>query len=103
MMDEKTLTALKGSIAKWEAIVAKTGDDKGAKNCPLCQLFNTENHGENECCIGCPVHAHTGKRWCNGTPYRGHPTPESSRAELDFLKSLLPANPPADTEDAGQS
>lgn len=110
MPDEKmpaeTLKALKGSIAKWEAIVAGTGRDLGYHNCPLCSLF-----AENERCAGCPVSAKSGKSGCWGTPYQetvlmthedggvaifpaSHPRHEeslaSAQAELDFLRSLLP-------------
>jgi len=38
-MDAETMAALKGSIAKWEAIVAGAGKDFGASNCPLCRKF----------------------------------------------------------------
>jgi len=38
-MDEKTLAALRGSISKWEGIVAGTMQDSGASNCPLCKKF----------------------------------------------------------------
>ena len=102
-MDERTLTALKGSIAKWEAIVAGTDNDRGAKNCTLCQAFPD--------CDGCPVAEETGQDDCEGSPYeetryfearsdangtylgRAPVTPEDfaiARAELDFLRSLLP-------------
>src|SRR5262245_41236356 len=33
-MDDETLEALNGSIAKWQAIVGGTGEDEGAENCP---------------------------------------------------------------------
>lgn len=105
-MDAKTLKALKGSIRKWEAIVAGTGADKGGKNCPLCKLFATGvSIGK---CKGCPVRQKTGFEECRDTPYydfamestfraedRGRvaDTPEAkaaAQAELDFLRSLLP-------------
>jgi len=47
-MDAKTLKALKGSIKKWEKIIAGTGVDKGGDNCPLCKAC-----GWN--CRDCPV------------------------------------------------
>ena len=56
-MDTKTLTALKGSIAKWEAIVAGTGEDRGTENCPLCAAFY--HHPKH--CEGCPVERSTGQ------------------------------------------
>ena len=99
MMNRKTLKALKGSIEKWEDIVAGTGHDDGAENCPLCQLFI-----RNEC-VGCPVFEKTRMRECQGTPYQRWvrylgfaPTwtagtlrqKAAAKAELKFLKSLLP-------------
>ena len=59
-MNRKTLTALKGSIKKWEKIVAGTGSDNGYQNCPLCALFVLDRRD----------------------PF--------ARKELAFLKSLLP-------------
>lgn len=102
-MDEQTITALKGSIAKWEAIVDGTGEDDGPENCPLCQLF----HGKPNYCKGCPVQERTGMHSCMDTPYERYATDsetdETAQEELDFLKSLLPENPPAPTEWAGES
>lgn len=86
-MDAKTLEALKGSVAKWEAIVAGTGEDHGQMNCPLCYVFIIGD------CEGCPVMAATGKRFCAGTPYEAYyeSAKRSDAAdELAFLKSLLP-------------
>jgi hypothetical protein len=94
-MDEKTLTALRGSIAKWEAIVAGTGTDRGAENCPLCHLFIKDG------CQGCPVLERSKQSGCKGTPYedyihayyyedRKSRMIEGAKAELAFLRSLLP-------------
>lgn len=109
-MDDQTLKALKGSIAKWEAIVAGTGRDAGTKNCPLCKLFYFK-----KMCGGCPVFEKTQEPYCSGTPHqeladlplmgaysskgiaisdiaensREHGL-ELAKAELEFLKSLLP-------------
>jgi len=98
-MPARTLRALKGSIAKWEAIVAGTGEDLGVKNCPLCQEFPDID------CTGCPVRERTGQPFCGGSPYqqwddetdraetRRAATPRLvalAQAELDFLRSLLP-------------
>src|SRR5947209_6256825 len=52
-MEAATLQALKGSIAKWEKIVAGTGADGGRADCPLCSLFYEYD------CAGCPVAAST--------------------------------------------
>lgn len=106
-MNIHTLTALQGSIAKWQAIVDGTGVDLMAENCPLCKAFQDEPDGRGEGCNGCPVSAATGQDGCGGSPYdqwsdyffelRIHPRKvideESKRlaqAEVDFLKSLLP-------------
>lgn len=96
-MTPKALKALKGSIKKWKAIVAGTGEDWGDDNCPLC----IEYFGNG--CKGCPVAKATKEPCCNNTPYReewrklGYPskavTPAQNAAAtkmLDFLKSLLP-------------
>ncbi len=116
-MDERTLEALKGSIAKWEAIVAGTDADRGTANCPLCKLF-ADTASIGDACNGCPVKEKTGERGCNGTPYerwtdatkdlegkwvpairrevprkgsKGHASAKrAAQAELDFLRSLLP-------------
>lgn len=96
-MDKRTLKALKGSIKKWEKIVDGTGTDKGPDNCPLCKLFFDSTD-----CLGCPVNNATGKTGCRGTPYDDYSLAADKHvpalAELDFLKSLLPQNPPAHTE-----
>lgn len=98
-MPKRTLKALKGSIAKWEAIVAGTGEDNGSDNCPLCDAFI------DRFCEGCPVKQKTGLSFCGGSPYgefsrhsavlgtNRATTPELvalAQAELDFLRSLLP-------------
>jgi hypothetical protein len=87
-MDEKTLTALKESIAKWEERAAGDHHGKlGLSNCPLCELFHPN------CKSGCPVAQKTGDYYCIGSPYHTYNcdrTDLNARAELDFLKSLLP-------------
>ncbi len=92
-MNSETLEALKGSIAKWEAIVAGTGFDNGADNCPLCGLFNNADDPETDC-DGCPVAEKSGHKYCGGTPYTKF-VPwggiKAAQEELDFLRSLLPA------------
>lgn len=87
-MTPETLTALRGSIAKWEAIVNGTGQDKGTKNCPLCQMFFNVTGN----CDGCPVKESSGQSGCDGTPYDHYDRdmPEIAEEELEFLKSLLP-------------
>lgn len=109
-MNKATLKALKGSVAKWEAIVAGTGEDQGNINCPLCQKFNNDKTPMDTECDGCPVSEATGRRFCGGTPYsrwvehrmivHDLDTANGSvkcavcasiaQKELDYLKSLLP-------------
>jgi len=103
-MNTNTLKALKGSIRKWEGIVAGKLEDDGSDNCPLCRLFL---HSGSTYCAGCPVSTKTGLTFCNGTPYQNEWIPifqdgsykrtvfddetrDAAQAELDFLKSLLP-------------
>ncbi len=90
-MTPSTLAALRGSIAKWWAIVDGTGRDKGPSNCPLCGLFYRDN------CVGCPVREAAGDDLCCGTPYEewadavtDEARAEAAQAELAFLVSLLP-------------
>jgi hypothetical protein len=111
-MDAETLEALKGSIAKWEAIVAGTGEDQGTMNCPLCAKFHNSQKKMNVRCDGCPVFAVTGERGCGGSPYTAWAAHDDeahdlegivhkgckkcgplAQAELDFLRSLLPSEP----------
>lgn len=114
MMSPETLEALKGSIAKWEGIVAGTVVNLHADNCPLCQLFNpyTSNTATFAApCKGCPVMARTGVTFCGGTPYDEYAELEErvdegegdegglkplAVQELDFLKSLLPTDARSD-------
>lgn len=77
--------ALRGSIAKWEAIVAGTGTDQGPTNCPLCVLFwDAPNY-----CSGCPISEWSGQSYCYGTPYERRNMPGGAQDELDFLKSII--------------
>src|SRR5262245_65088865 len=98
-MDTKALAALKKSIRKWEQIVAGRAYSKGPENCPLCKLFWIPIPGgvgglAPESCIGCPVYEDTGEPGCIGTPYEDYEndnTQENAEAELEYLRSLLPA------------
>jgi hypothetical protein len=115
-MDDRTLEALKASIAKWERnAVAETPEDVrvGGRECPLCVLFNEYLRGANRArCVGCPVADHAGIDGCLNTPYgRAEDAHDdwkitdaaadeanfkhAARAELAFLKSLLPPEEPA--------
>lgn len=96
-MNPETLEALKGSIEKWRKIVEEGAHNRGAMDCPLCDLF-MKSHD----CDGCPVREFSGVRYCRRTPYptymnmaaaHGHGSDEAltaARAELEFLRSLLP-------------
>jgi methionyl-tRNA synthetase len=101
-MNQETLTALKGSIEKWEGIVDCEEEDNGGDNCDLCKA-----HYLNGKCHSCPVCLKSGRNYCHETPYddwfqyaeendtyrvfdkKSH---ELALAELDFLKSLLLEN-----------
>lgn len=112
-MDANTLTALQASIAKWERNAeAKTPSQYLVdwRDCPLCLLFFHDD------CKGCPVAAKTGEEECVGSPYgaahrawENWPTHGDSkgpayaahtaaRAEVAFLKSLLPSPARIDTQ-----
>lgn len=96
-MDERTLTALRGSIEKWRKIVAGTGKDLGCDDCPLCGLFLGNRDGSLDC-TGCPVRGATANDGCHGLPYMTmwmgaddeREQKIAARAELDFLIGLLP-------------
>jgi hypothetical protein len=101
-MKDETKRALLGSIKKWEDIVAGTGKNLGSSNCPLCQRFGDFDPDNPDLCVRvgereiepCPVSAKTGKGDCEGSPYYAYeraPSPETAQAEVDFLRSLLPA------------
>ena len=101
-MKPKTLRALKGSIKKWKGVADGTGVDRGPDNCPLCKLFWGDD------CTGCPVAIKTGQKYCHGSPYDRWldvatetvrpnvrvavtaAAKRAARAEVKFLKSLLP-------------
>lgn len=115
-MDKRTLTALQGSIEKWQRIEKGEGHDAYMENCPLCQEFvdcEEEVDGVMRECLGCPVEK-AGHSGCGGSPWsawnnklealgrRGSKeriadTPELvalARAEREFLESLLPKETP---------
>jgi hypothetical protein len=98
----ETLAALEGSIDKWERIAAGEIADQGCSSCPLCRVFLFARNT----CFGCPVMERTGEGGCRRTPYtqfdhldeddsgwaRTAGQIEAAQAEVDFLKSLLPAD-----------
>lgn len=106
-MDEKTRKAVELSIVKWEANLdfAEAGAwDRvqiSASSCPLCALYYDID------CKGCPVAERTSKHMCEESPYTrvayllGDDPPINEkklvpavRAEVEFLKSLLPPENP---------
>lgn len=101
-MDDKTLTALKASIAHWEdnLVKAKAGEEFStfAEDCALCAKFAPFSQSIEKDCVACPVAKKTGLLCCEGTPYcdvsyaqrEDEDCAAVVEAELDFLKSLLP-------------
>ncbi len=110
-MNKKTLKALKGSIKKWEMIVRSTKSaDRGVENCPLCQLFIQNNC--HKCPVGNSCNDTPYEEWIDHHERVVHLTQEfitrtdrmnnfhrepyckeclrTARAEVEFLKSLLP-------------
>jgi hypothetical protein len=57
------ITIMESSVRKWERIIAGRGSDGGVLDCPPCRLFYPL------VCIGCPIAAYSGKKFCRGTPY----------------------------------
>lgn len=103
-MTPKALRALHSAIAHWEENLASAPDgvSVGVRRCALCNLFL------QEACEGCPVAEATGQTRCNNSPYMGvldaldiwdseqsednsQNVKQAVQAELDFLKSLVPA------------
>lgn len=106
-MNPKTREALEASIAHWEEnerAEAPPDATLGADFCALCDEFQ-KNPKEGGECFGCPVFEKTKAHRCQQTPYRkaafawkdwecGLGTRDAfraaCRAEIAFLKSLLP-------------
>ena len=112
-MDERTLEALKGSIAAWEQKLANPDPSVisvGITACPLCTIFFDEKDNRSYHCSGCPVRETVGATLCYRTPYtaarqalirwrdepdstlRAHDWYKACKTEIEFLKSLLPEN-----------
>lgn len=105
-MDPTALTALQGAIAKWELMATddETAIAKGrAIKCQLCVLFNPPASTQPDDCVGCPIYAETGQKYCDGTPYNEWADANTDEDyerrqaaagnEVEFLKSLLPVTP----------
>ena len=104
-MKLETLKALQGSIAKWEQKAVQPFGEVTIDpfDCPLCLIFNSDVaddfHGAVYC-DRCPVRERTGQAYCVGSPCDAAAIalnegmePEfrvSARAEVAFLKDLLP-------------
>lgn len=105
-MDDKQLIPLRESIEHWNRLA--DGDENesiGPLSCALRREFYIGRTVETAC-IGCPVHAKTGKKYCAGSPYsdcedavkmdgNGKDVFDADfRAkallQLQFLESLLP-------------
>jgi len=98
----EALAALKGSIQKWRDILAG-GEEQGARDCPLCEIFY-DNWNNGRRCDGCPVSHNAGISTCRNTPYeawavatgrlprkiRDATQRKFAQDELDYLISLLP-------------
>ena len=65
-MNQETLTALVGSILKWDTIALGCGRDEAGNNCPLCVLSGKSSAIS---CMDCPIALKTGEDQCNQTPY----------------------------------
>jgi hypothetical protein len=101
-MNGRTKEALLGSILKWQKVLNRTGLEESASNCPLCQLFHSND------CNSCPVKKAAKARFCDKTPFIDwyaacdndaatnldikltRAQREAAKAELNFLLSLLP-------------
>ena len=97
-MSPSTLSALRSSIAKWEANAKVSSFSKAQifnDTCALCELFYYEN------CSGCPVQEETGLPFCEDSPWTVVLRFWKERLDLDlfreasakeaaFLSSLLP-------------
>ena len=99
--------ALNESILKWEWLVKQLEGGKLEKvpwsdydSCAPCAIYLDTSELEEKWCIGCPVMQKTGKSQCENSPYYKYqdqvggeemkPAIRAAKAEVKFLKSLLP-------------
>lgn len=54
---------MEASVAKWNRIMAGKASDGGVIDCPPCRIYYML------VCFGCPISAHTGHKFCKGSPY----------------------------------
>lgn len=57
------ISIMESSVAKWNRILAGEQSDGGVLDCPPCRIYYLL------VCIGCPIAAHTGYKFCKGSPY----------------------------------
>lgn len=89
-MNKLTLLALQKSIKHWEE---DFNEDMNDSKCALCKRFPGISFTPCVTRSGverCPVLKETGPPDCQGTPWVLNPTLEQRKAELVFLRSLLP-------------
>jgi len=87
---QQKLTAIKGSIEKWEKVALGTEAGIWRSNCPLCVLYE-HTSGLHGSCKGCPIYEKTGESDCGGTPFydwHSNQTPENAIKFRDWLKDL---------------
>ena len=87
---KQKLTAIKGSIKKWDMVSHLETDGDRRSNCPLCTLYWAKGLTASRCC-DCPIYEKTGEVECRGTPfYKWHCDKTSDNAEAfrDWLKDL---------------
>lgn len=110
-MTEEAKAALEKSIQHWERLASgkrQLNEEPGVVGCALCALF-WKSGDYSIRCDGCPVRERTGFDCCRGTPYVDvakfwdsedpelldtDEFRELAKAELEFLKSLLPKGSP---------
>lgn len=113
-MKPATLKALQESIRHWERIVDGTEAENGGENCPLCHRFETRDCAHPKTGEECPVLLASGNIQCRDTPFSDwrraceeripyaqwpyfvsdDETVMCAVLELEFLRSLLPAEEP---------
>lgn len=95
---EDTLSALEGSVEKWQRIYDGRASNGGPDDCPLCQMFLTPFQfclsldERAKQCLHCPVALSVGETNCRNTPYQTYwhnPTKHNAGCELLFLQNLL--------------
>jgi hypothetical protein len=57
------ISIMQASVRKWQRIIDGKGSDGGVLDCPPCRLFYML------VCVGCPIAAYSGKKFCKNTPY----------------------------------